>query len=111
MFQAIKGQTVTMGPALTSNCDVVVEKQWPCSKSFSEYLGFLFQDYFINYPYSLRYGCYVITLTKNIYQLQMFVQRCSEFLTFVGPCFVIQGVPLATEPGISLIILTPMKIF
>jgi len=25
------------------------------------------------------------------------------------PCRIIQGVPLTTEPGISLIILTPMK--
>jgi len=27
-----------------------------------------------------------------------------------APCILIQGVPLATEPGICLIILTPMKI-
>ena len=35
------------------------------------------------------------------------------YLRFVWPCIVsimIQGVPLATEPGISVIILTPMNI-
>jgi len=30
-------------------------------------------------------------------------------ITRATQCFVIQDVPLATEPGISLIILTPMK--
>ena len=37
-------------------------------------------------------------------------KKQAQLCIYITLCWIIQGVPLATEPGISLIILTPMKI-
>jgi len=46
----------------------------------------------------------------NIFNIPLKQATAISRTAFPAKCLDIQGVPLATEPGISLIILTPMKI-
>jgi hypothetical protein len=56
---------------------------------------------------------YYIILCYNLRVLYFYILSYTLSYNIVFPTLqygIIQGVPLATEPGISLIILTPMKI-
>jgi hypothetical protein len=63
---------------------------------------------FIFFSLKLSFGSYGM---KGNYINQSFRERRDkDAFPFLSVILTVQGVPMATEPGISLIILTPVKI-
>ena len=88
----------------------MIRERYGCVVKFKDI--YTFMDYELNYatiPFSIRkyYGIYINFLLHTLHNRITALYFSTGYYKTLP---TIQGVPLTTEPGISLIILTPMKI-